>query len=734
MRFVELFHEIVRIQSSYSGGYNSITSAVFSGPISLYATVQNYLYLYLPLLTMGLMSREYNSGTIKLLYSSPIKSSHIIFGKFLAMAAYGLVLCGILATYIIFCCFAVENFDFAAVLPGLLALFLLICAYSAIGLFMSSLTSYQVVAAIGTLVLLAVLNYMNKLGQDLDFIREITYWLSLSGRCNEMISGLICSEDVLYFVIVSLMFLLMSILKLQFTQTHTSFIFIMAKYTAVIVVAMALGYFTSRPLFMTYYDATFTKRNTLTPNSQEIVSKLDGGLTVTTYVNLLDREYYHGIPSNVKNDMERFRHYLRFKPETKMKYVYYYDKPSNNPWVNNRFPNMTLEEQAQGVAEMRELKFKMFLSPDELKKTIDLTDEGNTFVRLVERENGQKAFLRIFNDLMKFPGEAEVSAVFKRMVMKLPRVAFLQGHAERTIEGDRLKDYTMFASVKTFRNALTNQGCDVEMLNLSGEATIPEDVDIIVISDMKQELLPEEQAKLDAYIAKGGNLLITVEPGADVMDNFIGQFGVRKVPGMLVQPKIDLPGNFVLNRFTDEAINQSEIYNTLRQRRQLISMTGSAGFTFSEDKGYKIVPILETDTLKTWNELETIDFVNDSATVDNLAGENEGSFVTAVSVTRRAGEKEQRIMILGDADCISNGGFVSPTRRYPVSNFQLIIGMFHWLSYDTVPVNVSRPPTIDNKTFVAKSGISFMKIGYMGILPFVLMVWGMIIWIRRKNK
>ena len=39
------------------------------------------LYLYLPLLTMGLMSREINNGTIKLLYSSPIKVREIVFGN-----------------------------------------------------------------------------------------------------------------------------------------------------------------------------------------------------------------------------------------------------------------------------------------------------------------------------------------------------------------------------------------------------------------------------------------------------------------------------------------------------------------------------------------------------------------------------------------------------------------------------------------------------------------------------
>ena len=120
---------------------------------------------------------------------------------------------------------------------------------------------------------------------DIAFVRDITYWLCLSGRTNEMISGLLCSEDILYFVIVISMFLLLSILKLQSTRQRVSFSMVWGKYLGVVVIAMLLGFVTSRPVMMCYYDATETKRNTLTPNSQEVMSKLEGGMTITTYVN-----------------------------------------------------------------------------------------------------------------------------------------------------------------------------------------------------------------------------------------------------------------------------------------------------------------------------------------------------------------------------------------------------------------------------------------------------------------
>src|SRR6478735_4666252 len=59
----------------YIQGYKAagVSLDVFINPsYGLYVSVLSYLYLYIPLLTMGLMSREFASGSIKLLYSSPV--------------------------------------------------------------------------------------------------------------------------------------------------------------------------------------------------------------------------------------------------------------------------------------------------------------------------------------------------------------------------------------------------------------------------------------------------------------------------------------------------------------------------------------------------------------------------------------------------------------------------------------------------------------------------------------
>src|ERR1700754_4430480 len=68
----------------------TLTSRVLGAPYGVLANITKQTYLYFPLLTMGLMSREINSGTIKLLYSSPVTITEIVLGRFLAMMVYSL--------------------------------------------------------------------------------------------------------------------------------------------------------------------------------------------------------------------------------------------------------------------------------------------------------------------------------------------------------------------------------------------------------------------------------------------------------------------------------------------------------------------------------------------------------------------------------------------------------------------------------------------------------------------
>lgn len=341
---------------------------------------------------MGLMSRELGSGSINLLYSSPVTNAQIILGKYLSMLIYGLALMGVLAVYVIYAICVVDNVDIPYILSGVLGVYLLLCVYVAIGLFMSSLTSYQIVAAVGTLAILAVLTYVKGMWQDIPFVREITYWFGISGRAGKFVGGLICSEDFIYFLVVIALFIGMTVIRMQARRQKTSWMVSLGKYAGIWFAAIALAYVTSRPVFMAYYDATHFKSNTLTPNSQKIIDQVKGGLTITSYVNILDQFLWIGLPGNYNSDIRLFEQYVRFKPEIKMKYVFYYDTVKNDR-LERAFPGLSYEEKAKKVIEQNKLNPKKILTPEEIREQIDLTTtEGNRFVPFIGTGKWRKGF------------------------------------------------------------------------------------------------------------------------------------------------------------------------------------------------------------------------------------------------------------------------------------------------------------------------------------------------------
>ena len=89
--FSDLYTNALRYQSIGYPVHNA-TSEMIGGIRGLFVQMLNYLYLYVPLITMGLMSREFNIGSIKLLYSSPVSNIQIILGKYLSVIIYGLCL------------------------------------------------------------------------------------------------------------------------------------------------------------------------------------------------------------------------------------------------------------------------------------------------------------------------------------------------------------------------------------------------------------------------------------------------------------------------------------------------------------------------------------------------------------------------------------------------------------------------------------------------------------------
>ncbi|MEJ2635053.1 MAG: ABC transporter permease subunit [Calditrichia bacterium] len=157
----------------------------------------------LPLVTMRLYSEEKRSGTIELLYTSPLSVNNIVLGKFFAGVVFYFVM--LLPTMVFMSLlFIYGNPEFGPVLSGYIGLLLLGSAFIAGGLFISSLTENQIIAAIGGFglsLLLWVIGWAaNYAGQNL---ADILNYLSIINHFEDFAQGVIDSKNVIYYLLFS---------------------------------------------------------------------------------------------------------------------------------------------------------------------------------------------------------------------------------------------------------------------------------------------------------------------------------------------------------------------------------------------------------------------------------------------------------------------------------------------------------------------------------------------------
>lgn len=187
-----------------------ITSIVVA---PLFSTVAIVLLLVVPLISMRLISEERRSKTLNLLLSAPVSVTEIILGKFLGILGF-LVLILLMISLMPLSLMFSGTIDTGLMISGLLGMFLLLCSFSAVGLYLSTLTSQPTVAAVstfGVLLLLWIIDIAGKTGgQD-----SVLSYFSMLNHNQALLRGIFNSADIVYHLLFIIVFLVLSVRRLD---------------------------------------------------------------------------------------------------------------------------------------------------------------------------------------------------------------------------------------------------------------------------------------------------------------------------------------------------------------------------------------------------------------------------------------------------------------------------------------------------------------------------------------
>jgi ABC-2 type transport system permease protein len=174
------------------------------------------LAIIVPILTMRTFSEDYKQKTDQLLLTSPVSPSGIVLGKF--FAAFLVFVFGLVLTIIyVIICQAFGTVNMASVVGNYVAILGVAAVYISIGVFISSLTENQLISAIATLAVFALLLILDLCYNlvNTSWIKAVLYWLSIYRRYNTFIMGVFSLADFVYYISVTAVFLFLTVRMLE---------------------------------------------------------------------------------------------------------------------------------------------------------------------------------------------------------------------------------------------------------------------------------------------------------------------------------------------------------------------------------------------------------------------------------------------------------------------------------------------------------------------------------------
>ncbi len=209
------YYNLISFQASqnpYAGGQLNVTDMVLR---PLFMDLSIVLLLISPLLTMRVYAEERKAGTMELLFTLPLKDVSTLLAKFAAiLAIFFVILMGTLPCVLLLQYISEPNWK--VIFSGYLGLTLLGGAFISIGVFTSSLTQNQIIAAVlafGGLMMFWVIGWSKNLVGPAAAV--LVDYLSLTKHFDSFAKGVLDVRDMLYYLVFTVFFLFLTLRQIE---------------------------------------------------------------------------------------------------------------------------------------------------------------------------------------------------------------------------------------------------------------------------------------------------------------------------------------------------------------------------------------------------------------------------------------------------------------------------------------------------------------------------------------
>ncbi len=332
--------------------------------------------------------------------------------------------------------------------------------------------------------------------------------------------------------------------------------------------------------------------------------------------------------------------------------------------------------------------------------------------------------------------QAVTNALVKLTRHEKKKVYFLTGHNERPAQGDGAGEEQGFQFAG---EALQNENYVVEPLLLAAKGEVPEDADVLVTAGPTQPFHPTEKEALKRYLARGGALLVLLDPRAqtdlyDLLDGWGVAVGddvvVDRVQGLFGRPVSPFAAEYPPHPIT-EGLREATLFHVARS----VQPKPEAGPAFS---------VLVRTSAESWGERD-VDGLFRAGRAELGADDLRGPVTLAVAgqldlsgdgaapspeaaKEGEAAKPKGRLVVVGDADFATNGLL----RQF--RNRDFFVNSVNWLLGDVEAISVRADEARASRLQLTPQIFAQLRYLSLFVLPEAIAVAGVFVWWRRRSQ
>lgn len=328
---------------------------------------------------------------------------------------------------------------------------------------------------------------------------------------------------------------------------------------------------------------------------------------------------------------------------------------------------------------------------------------------------GRNEHLTVLNE------QALTSALLRLAHNKNQLIMYVDGHGERKLDGIANDD------LGTFGKKLQQNGFRVASLNLALAPEVPSNASMLVITQPQINLLPGEVDKLLRYVDNGGNLLWLLDAAPlHGLDALADKLSLQLTPGIVIDPdaqKMNAPANWTLGAsYPPHPVTYN--FNLITAFPYARALGRADNSEQGDGVAWQRSTLVE-GAAHGWVSRNPVQPPKKAQFDKNR--DMPGPVSLAMALQRSVKDREQRIVVVG------SGSFLANAYAGNGGNLDLGVNMVNWLTHEENLIASQPRATRDSAITLSKSQITAIIVGFLIVLPLLLLVVGGVQWWRRRS-